>query len=118
MSIRPSDLPCASCPWRINQTAESILNYNSTKACGLLNTVGEEDAFRPIMACYLSHEEASVACRGYLARCGWSNLNVRMLLAQGFGIPDPSRVAEACEDAGITLHATYAEVLAKLERRP
>lgn len=107
-------LPCPSCPWRVDQQVSAIPNYSHPKACNLLNTVGEGDALRPIMACHGSKPEDLIACKGYLARVGWSNINVRLLLAMD-KIEDPTDVAEACEAAGIELHETYAEVLGKLE---
>ena len=106
-------LPCASCPWRVDQGADVIPNYSQSKACGLLNTVGAEDGFRKIMACHGSEVGQERACNGYLAREGWRNINVRILLARS-KIAHPDRVLEACEAAGIELHADYQEVLAKL----
>jgi hypothetical protein len=107
-------LPCPTCPWRVDQTAAAIPRYNHEKACGLMRTVGREDDFRPIMACHASTETDERACHGYLAREGWSNLNVRFLLFEG-QIANPNDVLRACEEAGIKLHSTYAEVLEKLE---
>lgn len=107
-------LPCASCPWRVDQRASAIPNYSHKKACGLLNTIGHGDGFRPIMACHGSTEGNNRACNGYLAREGWSNINVRILLAKK-KVENPDRVMEACELAGVQLHANYREVLAKLE---
>lgn len=106
-------LPCATCPWRVDRDATTIPRYSHEKACGLLTTVGRGDAFRPIMACHGSPEDASWACNGYLAREGWSNLNVRMMLAQS-KIANPSEVADACEASGIELETDYDTVLAKL----
>jgi hypothetical protein len=80
---------------------------------GLQRTVGEDDALRPIMACHGSTDHAPIACKGYLAREGWRNLNVRLLLCQD-AIANPSAVAQACEVQGIALEASYAAVLAKL----
>lgn len=112
-----SALPCPTCPWRVDQSAESIPRYNHEKACGLLNTVGEGDDFRPIMACHGSTEEQLYACNGYLAREGWSNLNVRVLLSRGVITNTPDEVAGACEEEGIELHPNYRAVLDKLSRR-
>lgn len=61
-------LPCATCPWRIDQKASSIPLFNHTKACDLRATVGDGDAMRPIMACHGSTEGLPRACNGYLAR--------------------------------------------------
>ncbi len=111
-------LPCASCPWRVNQDASAIPNYNHKLACGLLKTAasasGGEDGFRKIMACHGSSEDNMRACNGYLAREGYSNINVRLLLARN-AINHPDAVLDACEAAGIELHADYPAVLRKLE---
>jgi hypothetical protein len=107
-------LPCSTCPWRTsNRDASAIPGYVQEKAEGLLNTVGPDDAMRPIMACHGSTEVEPVACRGYLAREGWRNLNVRMLLARGW-IEDPSAVLGACVAGGVELEADYPAVLDKL----
>jgi len=99
----------------MDQTVDAIPRYNHEKACSLRDTVGEGDDFRPIMACHNSTEGDMIACKGYLAREGWSNLNVRLLLIKG-NIPNPGKVAEACEQAGIRLHKNYAAVLRKLSK--
>jgi hypothetical protein len=110
---RPGLLPCATCPWIVDKDATTIPRYNHAKACGLLNTVGCDDAFRPIMACHHSTEAEPFACNGYLAQVGWSNLNVRRLAAKG-QIANPDRVAEACAEQGICLETSYELVLEKL----
>jgi hypothetical protein len=108
-------LPCKTCPWRVENDASTIPGYNQKKAEGLLCTVGPDDAFRQVMACHGSTNEVPIACKGYLAREGWSNLNVRLLLAKG-QIESPADVAEACEAAGIELEPDYPAVLRKLSR--
>lgn len=108
-------LPCATCPFRVEQTAAVIPRYSHGKACNLMNTVGDGDGFRPIMACHGSTENNNRACNGYLARHGESNINVRLMVAMG-RMASPRDVQDACEAAGIELHANYPEVLAKLER--
>jgi len=106
-------LPCSTCPWRVDRDATTIPNYVHSKACNLLNTVGREDGFRKIMACHGSTDDNMRACNGYLAREGWRNLNVRVLLAQG-QIACPSDVIDACEAHGIDLEPDYKTVLEKL----
>ncbi len=106
-------LPCATCPWRVDQDASVIPNYNHDKACNLTNTVGDCDGFRPIMACHGSLEGEEIACKGYLAHAGWTNINVRILVAKK-KLPNPDKVLDACEAAGIELHPDYASVLRKL----
>lgn len=111
----PSLLPCATCPWRVDKDSRTIPLYNHAKACNLMNTVGDGDGLRKIMACHGSSEEEPRACNGYLAREGWSNINVRILLARGL-IASPSEVLRACEDAGVELHEDYPAVLSKLSQ--
>lgn len=106
-------LPCGTCPWRVDQDASDIPQYDHDKACGLLGTVGDDDAFRPVMACHNSTDTEMRACNGYLAREGWSNLNVRLMLVRG-QIHNPSAVLEACIKHGIELELDYPTVLFKL----
>jgi len=109
-------LPCKTCPWRMESTAVAIPNYRHLQACELLQTcVGEGDAFRQVMSCHYSTPEEPFACKGYLAQAGWTNINVRILLAQR-KIANPDRVAEACRIAGVKLHRTWAAALRKLTR--
>jgi len=107
-------LPCSTCPWRVDQRASSIPGYVHAKACRLINTVGEGDGFRKIMACHGSTEDEPRVCNGYLARAGWTNLNVRILASKG-KLPSPNEVIRACEEHGVELHDDYPAVLAKLE---
>lgn len=106
-------LPCATCPWRLDKDASTIPNYVHEKACGLMKTVGDGDAFRSIMACHGSTDDNMVACKGYLARAGWSNITVRLLLAKK-QIEHPDEVLRACEASGIELEENYEAVLKKL----
>src|SRR5262245_40518590 len=109
-------LPCKSCPWRVDSDVSMIPGYNQEKAVGLLRTAsaGQGDGFRPIMACHGSSESQPHSCKGYLAREGWSNLNVRILLAKD-EIENPTAVLEACETHGVPLEPDYPAVLRKLE---
>jgi hypothetical protein len=109
-------LPCKTCPWRVDSDVWAIPGYNPDKAAGLLRaaSMGKGDAFRPIMACHNSTDTNMVACKGYLAREGWSNLNVRLLLIQDH-IENPTAVLEACEKHGVPLEEDYPAVLRKLE---
>lgn len=114
-AVDRSLLPCVTCLWRVDQQVSAIPRYNHEKACGLMNTVGPGDGFRPIMACHGSTEENMRACKGYLAREGWSNLNVRILLMKN-QIENPSSVLTACDSAGVRLHRDYPAVLKKLSK--
>lgn len=106
-------LPCPSCPWRIEQDASTIPNYVQEKAERLLNTVGRDDGFRPLMACHNSTDKKMIACKGYLAREGWRNINVRLLLSKR-QIENPAAVLDACEAGGVELEEGYHAVLEKL----
>jgi len=77
-----TQLPCPTCPWRIDQDATVIPNYRQDKACNLMNTVGEGDDFRKIMACHGTTDHVLVPCMGYVAAVGWTNINVRIMVAQ------------------------------------
>lgn len=100
--------PCRTCPWRRENPAggELIPRFEQAMMDGLTNTVGEEDAFRPIMACHYSGEDA-FACRGYVAQEGWRNLSVRILASDG--TIDVSRIMEACEK--IDLYPDFTTML-------
>lgn len=106
-------LPCPTCPWRVDQDASVIPGYCQDKAEGLLETVGKDDGFRQIMACHNSKDKRMIACKGYLAREGWSNINVRLLLMRG-QIENPDDVLYACETVGVELEPNYETVLEKL----
>jgi hypothetical protein len=111
--LMDSNLPCKTCPWRVDQDSSVIPRYDQEKACRLLNSVGDGDAFRPIMACHNSTDTDTIACKGYLAKEGWSNINVRLLLRTG-EIENPSEVLQTCMAHGIELEPDYPTVLAKL----
>ncbi len=60
-----------------------IPNFDLALMERLSNTVGEGDAFRPIMACHHSKPDDEFPCAGYLAVEGESNINVRLLASRG-----------------------------------
>jgi hypothetical protein len=113
MDEKTSLLPCATCPWRVDKGADTIPGYVQKKALALRNTVGDGDAFRTVMACHHSTEDAPISCRGYLAQIGWSNITVRMFLAHG-NIPPLTKIIAACKKARIKLHRNYGEMMDKL----
>lgn len=115
MNDKDQLLPCPTCPWRVGKDARSIPRYDQEQAENLLNTVGEENDFRPIMACHCSPEDSPWACKGYLAREGWNNLNVRRGVIAGI-IDIPEEVLKACEQEGIELETDYQTVLKKLTK--
>lgn len=108
-------LPCATCPWRIEKDASTIPRYVHEKACNLTSTVGPGDGFYAVMACHHSHEDNNQVCNGYLAREGWRNINVRLMLSRG-EIASPDLILSECQRQGIRLHRTFNAMLAKLKR--
>jgi hypothetical protein len=82
---------------------------------GLATTVGEGDAFRPMMACHWAPEDACLArrdaCIGYVHVVGYSNLAVRMAAMRGH--LDLVAIWEACD--GLDLYGAFHEMLAEYE---
>ena len=76
---------CPGCPWRLDVEpgGGAIPGFSIDLMRGLANTVGDGDAFRPIMACHHSRDGAERPCGGYLAVEGYSNLAVRLAVANG-----------------------------------
>lgn len=112
---RKLPVPCKTCPWRVGNDATTIPGYLHDQAVALLDTVGEGDDFRPVMACHRSTNDKTFICNGYLSQAGFSNINVRMMLARG-RCPSPLAVLDACESRGIELEPDYLTVLEKLEK--
>lgn len=105
-------LPCATCPWRVDSVGGvAIPGFDIEKARRLRNTVGDGDAIRPIMACHGSPEGVEVACRGYVAVEGYTNLAVR--LAAAHGRVDLVAIIEACTE--VDLFDSFDEMLEALE---
>jgi uncharacterized protein DUF6283 len=106
--------PCPSCPWRRISTpgGSDIPNFDMDMMRNLVCTVGDGDAFRPIMACHYSGEGAETGCRGYLAVEGWTNLAVRMQVLRGR--LDMAAIDKAC--AEIDLYDSFGEMLDASER--
>lgn len=105
--------PCSTCPWRKSSTAggADIPGFSLEKMRGLRSTVGEGDGMRKIMACHGSKEGREIPCRGYIARHGWSNINVRIMAL--VGEISLRRIEEAC--AKLDLWSTFDEMLAAYE---
>lgn len=104
-----SATPCATCPWRKSSTVggSDIPRFDIDLMRRLRNTVGRDDAFRPIMACHGSACGAETACAGYLAVEGYRNLSVRMLALKGK--VDIIGTVEAC--AELDLWQSFDEML-------
>lgn len=106
-------VPCATCPWRKSSTVGGydIPGFNICKMRGLRNTVGHDDAIRPMMACHYSPEGDERVCIGYVAREGWRNIAVRMQAITGK--LDIGAVMDAAE--GLDLWESFDEMLAAYE---
>jgi hypothetical protein len=78
---------------------------------GLSNTVGEGDGFRTVMACHYSQCGAESACIGYVHVEGYSNLNVRIMVAKGE--LDILSIDRECAD--LDLWDSFHEMLAAYE---
>lgn len=106
-------VPCQTCPWRLDATADDIPLYDPAAARALLNsTCGTGDGFRPVMACHGTPAGQEGPCIGYVAsRDGCANLTVRLMALDG--TIDLSGILDTCDP--LNLHNTYAEVLEKLE---
>lgn len=104
--------PCSSCPWRRGATPDRIPAFDEEKAtCSLPACVGDEDAFRPIMACHLSTDGDDRPCIGYLAgEESYGNLMARLHVART-GI-DWARLWELHDDWD--LYDTFDEMMAAL----
>lgn len=105
--------PCCTCPWRKSSTigGADIPNFNLEMMRGLSNTVGNGDAFRPIMACHYSACGAESACIGYVAVEGSENISVRLMAIKGE--LDLSGIAKECEE--LDLWESFAEMLEAYE---
>lgn len=112
MSAYPST-PCPTCPWRRSSTVggADIPRFDLDLMRGLVSTVGEGDALRPIMACHYSPCGAEYPCVGYVHVEGMTNLAVRIAAAQGR--VDFPAVREACE--GLDLWPDFRSMLAAYE---
>lgn len=104
--------PCATCPWRRDQHADTIPNFSLALAEGLASTSPDGDgmgpeAFAPQFACHQSKDGAEIVCAGWLASVGECHPMVRLAVICG-DLP-----AEALE-AKPELHETFTEVIEKL----
>lgn len=104
--------PCPTCPWRKASTVggADIPRFDIDMMRGLRNTVGDGDAFRPIMACHYSQCGAERACVGYLIQHGYSNLAVRVGLMNQTIEPWPD-----VEDLDFDLWDDFGEMLVAYE---
>ena len=101
-------IPCATCPWRVEQHADEIPGFRLDLAEKLVHTT--VTAFgAPIFACHQSLSEQQVVCVGWLWRYGWDSVSIRLRLAERRMRPE-----ELDPDPSIELHETFDEVIRKL----
>lgn len=107
--------PCASCPWRLDQDAGDIPNFDMDKAEGLSRCCPNERGFgpefgAPMFSCHQSKDGAEFPCAGWLATVGARHPGVRFAAMAG-------RIPVAALEPGADwpeLHDNYPEVLEKL----
>ena len=74
--------PCPSCPWRIDQDAQSIPNFSLDLAERLERTT-HGDFGATIFACHQSREGEEIPCAGWLAIYGYDSIAIRMMVIAG-----------------------------------
>jgi hypothetical protein len=115
--VRHPAEPCPSCPWRTDQTALDIPNFDIRLAERLAATCPDAKNMGPsfdasIFACHQSKPGREIACAGWLASVGRAHPVVR--LAVGTGKLDVAALGPG--EGWPALHRTYPEVLRKLRR--
>lgn len=108
-----AEKPCPTCPWRkdADPTGANIPGFSLAMMQGLASTVpprgSDEDGLYGVMACHHSPNDNRYACAGYIARHGWQNINVRLMVAHKQ--IDLRKVIARSE--GIELYETFWEML-------
>lgn len=80
--------PCPSCPWRVNQDATDIPNFDlelaeGLAACGLDKRGMWPDFGASMFACHQFKVGAELACAGWMATSGHRHPGVRLAVAMG-----------------------------------
>jgi len=108
-------MPCLSCPWRLNATAQDIPNFNLDLAENLAVTCPDEHGMGPdfgasMFACHQSKEGREIACAGWMATVGHRHPGARLAVAM-------KRLDASALRPGAgwpALHPNYQKVLEKL----
>lgn len=107
--------PCASCPWRVDQDASDIPNFDIGKAENLAATCPDHRGMgpeygAPIFSCHQSKDGAEFPCAGWLATVGHRHPGMRLAAMSGT-VP-----MEAFEPGAgwPELHDNYGDVIEKL----
>lgn len=114
--LAPLKQPCGSCPWRVDARASDIPGFDMDLAVGLAKNCPDARGHGPefgaaIFACHLSTERAEFACAGWLAAVGAAHPGVRLAIITGRLSPTQLQPGPDWP----TLHASYHDVLRKLE---
>lgn len=107
--------PCPSCPWRVNQDATDIPNFDLDLAEGLARCCPDKRGMGPdfgasMFACHQSKDGAEIVWAGWMATVGHRHPGVRLAVAMG-------RLDAAALRPGPRwpeLHANYQNVIEKL----
>lgn len=115
MTLKVCPQPCPSCPWRRDQTARDIPNFDLELAEGLARLSPDAEGIGPdrhaaFFACHQSKPGAEIICAGWLAMVG--EYNLRAVVARHDGRLDPAGFAPGPDWPD--LHTNYPEVLEKL----
>lgn len=109
--------PCPSCPWRVDQTAADIPNFQITLAEDLAASCPDDRGFgpdfgSPVFACHQSRPSDEVVCTGWLAVVGNCHPMIRLKVMLG-GI---KAEALAPGPGWPVLHTSFQQVIEKLRR--
>lgn len=107
--------PCTSCPWRVDQDATDIPNFDIELAEGLADCCPDKRGMGPdfgasMFACHKSKDGAEIACAGWMATVGHRHPGVRLAVAMG-------RLDASVLRPGLDwpeLHVNYQKVIEKL----
>lgn len=113
--LNPLNTPCRSCPWRVDQDARDIPNFELERAERLIHCSPDKAGMGPsyldpMFACHQSREGEEFACAGWLATVGHAHPRIRHLVSKG-------QIPEHALEPGVDwpeLHSAYHEVLDKL----
>jgi hypothetical protein len=108
-------MPCPSCPWRLDATAQDIPHFDLNLAENLAATCLDERGMGPdfgasMFACHQSKEGREIACAGWMATVGRRHPMVRLAVAM-------KRLDASALRPGArwpALHPNYQQVLEKL----
>ncbi|MCW3587367.1 DUF6283 family protein [Burkholderia cenocepacia] len=114
-TLKSAARPCPSCPWRVDQDASDIPNFDLSLAEALAPTSPDArgmgpDFGAPMFACHQSKMGGEIPCAGWLAQVGHRHPGVRLSIRMGRIKPEAVQPG----DDWPKLHSSYPEVLAKL----